>query len=339
MLNGIAKDLDSLDPKIAHQSREVESTKDLFRRGFRSQSELNEAIAVLKTLTDEQEEKLKLRDETLSKMERPAFPRTMALVAMDDLKPPAVGAGAPVEEVAVATPAPAPPPKAITPRTTPRPKTDAPAKHTDPEPAAPPTIQVAAAKAPVVRQKVRISSYAAAFPISDTLVLTAAAPVRGASDIQLQTADGSAVEATLVRADDATGLALLRVEKRKLIPLPIAPAFAGGAVQCAAFPTVNIFNPAAEPITGTIKSAPNGSEWKVALNRHPRLGGSPLLSANKVVGVELASRESEAAQIPAATLDQIKTFLGSDLPPVPAAGPEPCGVMLQLIATRESSGA
>jgi tetratricopeptide (TPR) repeat protein len=338
-LNGLTKELDSLDAKIAQQSREVESTKDLFRRGFRSQLELNEAIAVLKTLTGEQEEKVKLREETLAKMDRPVFPRTMALVAMNDLTPPAVGVGAPVEEVAVATPPTPTPPKVMTPRPGPRPKVDSPAKHTDPEPPAPPMIQVAAAKAPVVRQKVRISSYAAAFPISDALVLTAAAPVRGASEIQLQTADGSAVEAQLVRADEGSGLALLRVEKRKLVPLPIGTAFAGGAVQCAAFPTVNIFNPAAEPITGMAKSAANGGEWKVALSRHPRLGGSPLLAANKVVGVELASRESDAAQIPAATLEQIKTFLGADLPQAPAAGPDPCGVVLQLIATRESSGA
>jgi hypothetical protein len=341
-LNGLAKDLDSMDAKIAQQQREVDSTKDLFRRGFRSQLELNEAIAVLKTLTDEQEEKLKLREETLAKMDRPVFPRTMALVAMNDLTPPAVGTGAVVEEVAVATPPPAPqpPPRVVTPRPAPRPKVDSPAaKHTDSDPPLPPMIQVAAAKAPVVRQKVRISSYAAAFPISDTLVLTAAAPVRGASEIQLQTADGSAAEATLVRADDASGLALLRVEKRKLVPLPIATAFAGGAVQCAAFPTVNIFNPAAESIAGTAKPAASGAEWRVTLTRHPRLGGSPLLAANKVIGVELASRDNEAAQIPAATLEQIKAFLGADLPQTPAAGPDPCGVVLQLIATRESSGA
>jgi tetratricopeptide (TPR) repeat protein len=341
-LNGVGKDLDSLDAKIAHQSREVESTKDLFRRGFRSQLELNEAIAVLKTLTDEQEEKLKTREETISKMERPMFPRTMALVGMDDLKAPGVGAGAVVEEVAVATPPPSPtptPPKPVGPRPAVRPRTDTGAKHTDPEPPAAPMIQVAAAKAPAVHQKVRISSYAAAFPVSDTLVLTAAAALHDASEIQLQATDGSPIEAKLVRADETSGLALLRVEKRKLIGLPIAQAFAGGSVQCAAFPTVNIFNPAAEPIAGTAKpAAANGGEWKVALTRHPRLGGSPLLAANKVVGVELASRESEAAQIPAATLDQVKAFLGSDLPAAGSAGPEPCGVMLQLIATRETSG-
>ena len=62
------------------------------------------------------------------------------------------------------------------------------------------------------------------------------------------------------------------------------------------------------------------------------------MSGNKVVGMELASRENDAAQIPAVTLDANKKFLGSYLPASPAGGPEPCAAMLQLMATRESSG-
>jgi hypothetical protein len=37
-------------------------------------------------------------------------------------------------------------------------------------------------------------------------------------------------------------------------------------------------------------------------------------------------------------VDVIRKFLGSDLPATPTGTPEPCGAMLQLIATRESSG-
>lgn len=336
-LASLNRDMDALDGKIASASADLDKQKDLFRRGFVYEYQLTQYVAALKVLTDTMEEKQKAYDETAAKYQRPTFPRAMTLVAMDDLTPPPVAANVAIVEDTAAiqktfTPKPRANAKAkVDPVKPPTPKTDGP--RTDPKPEEP-LISITAK--PVVRTKIRINSYAAAFPISDTLVLTAAGPLAGATEIELQTADGSPIKAELVRTDEAAGLALLRVSGRKLIPLILANTFTGGAIQCAAYPTVNIFNPAAEPIPGTAK--PPVGEWKVSLSRHPRLGGSPLLAANKVVGVELASRETDPTQIPSATLDAIKKFLGPDMPSPPAGTPEPCSVLLQLMATRESSG-
>jgi tetratricopeptide (TPR) repeat protein len=351
-LASLNRELASLDGRIAEQSREVDKQKDLFRRGFGSQYQVNEAVAMLKSLTDQHDEKQQQAEEAAGKLQRPQFPRTMALVAMDDLKPPPVGGANTAVAVgedaqpAVKTQEQKPRPAAV--RSTPKQGTgtsgNTSGKSSDPKGQQKqagdevPLIQVAIAKpAAAARQRIHISSYGAAFPVSDSLVLTAAAPLAGATEIQLQSADGTPIPATLVRADEQSGLALLRVQGRKLVPMVLGSSFGGGAVQCASFPTVNIFNPSAETISGTAK-APAAGDWKVTLQRHPRLGGAPLLAGNKVVGVELAGRETDPAQVPAATVQQIKAFLGADLPTATAAGPEPSAAMLQVIATRESVG-
>src|SRR5207247_1890499 len=127
-------------------------------------------------------------------------------------------------------------------RTTPQPETpEAPAAPTPEAPEAP--------AAPV--KHATVVQYAAAFPIAPDLLVSAAAPLEGATRIGLVSADGGTLKAELVRADDATGLALLRLTDRKMSYLTLAADFKGGAVQCAAFPTVNIFNPAAELLNGS----------------------------------------------------------------------------------------
>lgn len=340
-LASLSRDIDSLDGKLADANRTLEKQKDLVRRGFMTQYELTDSLQTVKFLSEQQTDKQKEYDENVAKIQRPSFPRAMTLVAMDDLAPPVVAANVAMAEGTQAVQLVAPPSarrgssgaksrtngtdKSTTPKT--EIKTEMPKVEES-------IISVNAQ--PAAHRKVRITSYAAAFPISDNLILTAAAPMADATEIELQAADGTPVKATLVRLDETSGLALLRVSDRKLIPMMLAPAFTGGAVQCAAYPSVNIFNPVAESIPGTAK-APAG-DWRISLSRHPRLGGAPLLSGNKVVGIELASRDIDAAQIPAVTLDAIKKFLGSDLPKAPAGGPEPCAAMLQLMATRESSG-
>lgn len=337
-LNQLGRELDTLDANIADSSRELEKQKDLARRGFIEDFQLQQYTAAHVALIESQTSKQKEYDELSATIERPAFPKAMTLVALDDLKPPPVANNVVIVEN---TPPPAVETIKAPTRTRPavavKPKvgTTATPPSTDTK-MEEPVISVAAAPKP--SQKVRISAYAAAFPITDTLVLTAASTVAGSSEVELQASDGTAVKAELVRADDATGLALVRVTSRKLMPLPLGSAFAGGAVQCAGYPTVNIFNPMSEPITGTAKP-PAAADWKVSLSRHPRLGGAPLIVQGKVVGVELATRDIDAGAIPAVTLDQIKKFLGDDLPKSPSAGgPDACSAMLQLTATRETTG-
>jgi hypothetical protein len=151
--------------------------------------------------------------------------------------------------------------------------------------------------------------------------------------MQLQAADGQGITAELVRKDEATGLALLKVIGRKLHPLPVADAFKGGPVTCASFPTAELFSPTAQSIAGSATAPKDG--WTVSLNTHPRLAGAPLISGGKVVGVCTAPRDAERNKLPAVTLDQLKKFLGSDLPTEPAAG-NPTASLLQLVTTRES---
>ena len=63
-----------------------------------------------------------------------------------------------------------------------------------------------------------------------------------------------------------------------------------------------------------------------------------MLAGNKVVGVTLITRDLEASQAPAVTLEDLRKFLGSDAPPAGGGGPDPASVMLQLMASRESAG-
>jgi hypothetical protein len=174
--------------------------------------------------------------------------------------------------------------------------------------------------------------YAAAFSVAPDLLITAADAVRNVAEIRVETRDGGQMNADVLRLDDESGLALLRVPGKKMLYLSPAASFSGGNFICIAFPEINMFNPRAELINGT---APKGDKgWKIRLERHPRLPGGPLLSGGKVVGVELASRETDPGECPAATLEQVRKLLGADAPPeqkTPLS--EPRVVMMQLTAT------
>jgi hypothetical protein len=184
-------------------------------------------------------------------------------------------------------------------------------------------------------RKLRITQYAAAFPVASDLVVTSAAAIADGATLQLQASDGTSLGATVIKKDDVCGLALLRVTGKTLAPLPIADAFNGGAVTCASFPTVDLFSPAAQAITGT-SQPPKGEQWTVSLNLHPRLAGAPLLSGGKIVGVCVAPRDAEKTKLPAVTLEQFKTFLGSEAKPGGAAKGDPATALLQLVTTRET---
>jgi hypothetical protein len=263
-------------------------------------------------------------DETRAGIEQPTFPATIEVVAMDSTTAPPVA----TTPTAVATMDPEVKPALRT-----RPKPKAPTETTPPTAAAPPEETLALEPPRRTRGKVRITQYAAAFPVAPDLVLTSASAVDDGATLQLQAADGQGLSAELVRKDANTGLALLRVSGRKLHPLPIADAFTGGAVTCASFPTVDLFSPAAQSIAGSA-TAPKDN-WTVALNLHPRLAGAPLIAGGKVVGVCTAPRDAERNKLPAVTLKQLKEFLGSDVASEGAAG-TPTTSLLQLVTTRES---
>ncbi len=274
-------------------------------------------------------------DTLANSLNRPKFPPEIEMVSIDQTKTPAVStavAVASADPPVVVKPKPVevkPKPKPIDPPvatgtgTTPKPvvKTPEPLALEPPRPTTP--------------RKVRITLYAAAFPVASDLVVTSAQTVNGATALQLQMADGRSIPAELVRKDDASGLALLRVTGMKLNPLSLADTFAGGAVTCASFPTVDLFSPAAQSINGSAAAPKEG--WTISLNVHPRLAGAPILSGGKVVGVCVAAREAERAKLPAATLEQLKAFVGTDAGQPQFAG-DPAASLLQLVTTRETSG-
>ncbi len=203
---------------------------------------------------------------------------------------------------------------------------DAPAPADPNPPAAPPDSDAAPKKT------YRVTSYAAAFPVGADLLVTAAEAVADATEIQVQVADGAAFSATVVRSDPQSGLALLRVPTAKFAWLNLADHFSGGTISCVSFPGVDLFQPAATAIAGSAV-APK-SPWHVRLSETPRLGGGPLLADGKVVGVELAIRDSELGAIPAVTLDDLKKFLAADLIPGGTAS-DAVAATVQLTATRE----
>jgi hypothetical protein len=187
---------------------------------------------------------------------------------------------------------------------------------------------------PVKARKLRITQYAAAFPVGPDRVITSAAAIADGATLRLQASDGTSLEAEVLKKDEETGLALLKVTGKTLAALPIADAFGGGAVTCPSFPTVDLFSPAAQSIAGT-SQAPKGEGWTVSLNVHPRLAGAPLISGGKVVGVCVAPRDAEKAKLPAVTLERLKAFVGDELKAGARIG-DPVASLLQLVTTRES---
>jgi len=187
------------------------------------------------------------------------------------------------------------------------------------------------AEVPEEKKTYRVTSYAAAFPVAPDLLVTTAESVADATEIQVQVADGSAYPATVVRSDADSGLALVRVSNVKLAYMGLADHFAGGTVSCVSFPSVDLFSPSATAINGSA-TLPKGG-WRVHLSETPRLGGGPLLVDGRVVGVELATRDSDITAIPAVTLDDLKKFLAADLSPGGTA--DPITSTVQLSATRE----
>jgi tetratricopeptide (TPR) repeat protein len=263
-------------------------------------------------------------------LEIPRFPAEVAMVTMDSTTAPPIST-----EVAVAS---VEPPKIeIKPKPRPvKPKPVATDTGKPTEAVKPPEpVEITLAPPKPAPRKVRITQYAAAFPVASDLVVTSSAIIEDGVTLQLQSADGQPINATLVRKDENMGLALLRVEGRTLNPLALADGFKGGPVTCASFPTVDLFSPAAQAITGN--ATPPKEGWTISLNIHPRLAGSPVLASGHVVGVCVAPRDAERGKLPAVTLDQLKTFLGSDVTPPKAAG-DAASSLLQLVTTRETAG-
>jgi tetratricopeptide (TPR) repeat protein len=281
----------------------------------RAYADLDRAKQMLSSATAHQHEAWK-------NMPRPDWPKTFSPVLPEALGGYVFGTPAPVA-VAVVTPAPAVPGRPSSPV---RPTVTA----SDP----PRTTTVS--PPPVIKSTRRsVQRSAVAVPVAPDLVLTSAAPVENAVEFMLETATGSSFKAELVRKDPATGLALLRVAGQRFTHLNLATSFAGGEVMCWGFPNVAIFSPVPESFPA-LTAAPKSTGWIIAMSRHPRLAGAAILDkTGKLVGLALGERDTLASQIPAATLEQIRAFLGGDAPKALCANPDPAAIM-QLTASHES---
>jgi tetratricopeptide (TPR) repeat protein len=281
----------------------------------RAYADLDRAKQMLSSATAHQHESWK-------NMPRPEWPKTFPPVLPEALGGHVFGSPAPVT-VAVVKAEPAIPIK--------------PASEVRTTVATAPPPRVMTVAPPVISKPARRIAVrnAVAVPVGPDLVVTSAAPVENAIEFMLETATGSSFKAELVRKDPASGLALLRVSGQRFNHLNLATTFAGGEVACWGFPNVAIFSPVVESFPA-FTPAPKSSGWVIAMSRHPRLAGAAILDkAGKLVGIALGERDTLATQIPTATLEQLRTFLGSDAPKTACADPDPATI-LQLTASHEA---
>jgi hypothetical protein len=308
----------ALDRQVNAAQARYDSLENLYENRQASRYVLETAKDRLDRLQDQEKEAQDAADDALAKAEQPPL-----LKSVDPLMP------GDSDQLASATPSPAhtgDSDSGSTPPPAPPVSHPAQAEATPPTPSAPPAP-------PVTPKKVAVTNYAVAFAVAPNLVVTDARAVQDANSFSLQCPDGTVVQATLVRTDSAGKLALLQLTKN-VAYLDLAPSFNGGAVTCTGFPDVDIFNPTPVAITG-VTPAP-GDDWEIKLNKQPRLAGAPLtITDGKLVGVELAARDSDPASIPAASLDAIHTFLGNDQPQPGHGTNKPDTAIFQLVSTSD----
>lgn len=301
----------------------------------------------------------KAHEDAEARVPRPLFPTEMPALALDDVEfgpKVAVASADPVSPAPVipTTPTPKPPtpvtptpvtptpvtptpvtPTPVTPApVTPTPKPPTPVTPTPPAPVQPQPEPAPVTPKPAAPKRSRVTTYAAAFPVAPDLIVTSLDAVEGANQITLQTSDGTPFTATLAASDKQSGLALLEAKGRRFVPLALGDAPAAGAATIISYPSVSVFDPAAESLSGTIATA--DGKWTARMTKHPRLAGGPVVAGGKVVAVELATRDAEPSAIPLATIEDIRRLMnGRTIPPAPAGNFDPASLTLQLTAVRE----
>lgn len=331
VVDRLGDQLDRVEERVIQAKRRLRQQQQSYARGYATQIEVNIAQQRLSDELGEFQRIARQYDDAADMVGRPVFPKVLTPVALDDLSSQGAAATAtlamadPVYKEAMTKTSPMLPKRADTepteePKTTPKPVAN------EPPPA------VVAIKSDKV-QKVRVTQYAAAFAVADDLVVAPAGLLEGALEYELQLVDGSALKASLEKKDDKRGLALLRVQGRKLPWLAVGEAYVEGPLSCVCFPTVNLFNPQAELLAGS-SNGMKGKEWTVKLTRHPRLPGSPLLNNGYVAGVVMANRETPHDQLPAIGADAVKAVVGNNAGQGSPAK-DPTTALMQLVVIRE----
>lgn len=330
-------DLDAMESSIKRLDREIFDAEQLgreiesrVRRGFDPVSRLMLQQNAVTLLRDRRDTFIKRRDELRQVNDSryrvpepvliargapaPALPELTEMVAAANPKPPEVQL----------------PPEPVV-RTPRRPTTRPPVDTAPPEvavPVAPPVVTPPAAPR-------RVTRYGVGFAISQNTLVVSYDLVNGASDITVQSVQGTSDNAKVVQADKACGLAIIQFKNLKAAPLPIAKDFEGGAIECVALPGVELFKPDAKLYAGTApKPADN---WTVKLSKSPGLAGAPIISNGKVVGVTLATRDTEADAVPTVTLAQLAKLVATDPGTRVAFTTDPKASIFQITATHQSN--
>jgi hypothetical protein len=191
-----------------------------------------------------------------------------------------------------------------------------------PFPPAKPDVTAAATALANGSSRFSVTRSAVAVPVAPDLVLTSSAAVADATDIQTADATGVTRTGRVVRKDTLLGLALVKLDGKPLDYLNLAQKVDGHQFACWAFPEVTVDKPVPEALP-TSASAPRNATWAVFVSRHPRLPGAAVVDVSGLlVGIALGERASESSQVPAVPLDEVRSFLGSDMPATPGGRPD-----------------
>jgi Flp pilus assembly protein TadD len=324
-LKGLERDISMLE----RRTPEVEAR---VRKGWDFEYVLTTHLNQIRMLNDQRAEVLRERQLVLDKLDQPAAAVEPGWIALGTPAPALPAADSLIARTS--PPAVDEPAAPATPRRPERPKR-APV-GADEEAAAvdPPEEPNTAPPAPPEKVAKRVTRYGVAFAISQDTLVTSNDLVSGAFDITVQSPQGTTDEAKIVKSDPKSGLSLIRISKLKAAALHLAPGFDGGAIECIGMPNVDLFKPDASVISG--KCDKPAEPWTVALDKNPRLPGAPLLAGGKVVGVTLATRDTEAGSVPAVTLQRLSDLVATDTGTRGAFTTDPKAAVFQIVATHES---
>jgi hypothetical protein len=326
-LEGMIKRSDRDIADAEQQGREIESR---VRRGFEPTSRLLLQQNVVSRLQTTRELLIKRRDELRRSNDTPYRVPEPTFIARGTPAPPLPEL---TEMIAAADPGPPEvetPPAPVVPA--PRVPPQRPPVDTTPPVVAPPVAPPVTPPAPPVAR--RVTRYGVGFAISQNTLVVSYDIVHGASEITVQSVQGTSDHGKVVQSDKASGLAIVQFTKLKAAPLAIANDFAGGPVECVALAGIELFKPDARLLAGTAPKPVDN--WTIKLSKSPGLPGAPILSNGKVVGVTLSDRNTEADTVPTVTLAQLAKLVAADTGTRAAFTTDPKAAIFQVTATHDS---
>ena len=154
-----------------------------------------------------------------------------------------------------------------------------------------------------------------AVPIAGDLLLTTAASVEPGGTLSIESSAGVIQPVHLLRIDRQSGLALLRLPGGRMPFLNLADSLKAAPIECVAVTESTLFQMTPKTIAATASPPQRGQKWNIDLQTSPRLAGSPLIQDGQMVGIPL---DALTTHVTAAALDDVRIFIGSDLPPAPS---------------------